>query len=79
MTVRLLNSPRKSARLVSTHYSTRIEGNRLTREQVREVVLHGETAPNRERDEAEAQVQTLHGLVMTSKAVPVSGRTERHP
>ena len=53
--MRLLHSLRKSARLVSTHYSTRIEGNRLTREQVREVVLHGETVPNRERDEAEAR------------------------
>ena len=27
----------------------------------------------------EVQIQTLHGLVMTGKAVLISGRTERHP
>ncbi len=53
VTVNLLDSLRKSARLVSTHYSTRIEGNRLTQEQVHDVVLHGGTFPNRERDEQE--------------------------
>ncbi len=55
VTVTLLDSLRKSARLVSTHYSTQIEGNRLTQEQVQEVVLQGGTFPNRERDEQEVR------------------------
>lgn len=55
VTVALLDSLRKSARLISTHYSTQIEGNRLTQEQVQEVVLQGGTFPNRERDEQEVR------------------------
>ena len=55
ISVKLLDSLRKSARLVSTHYSTQIEGNRLTQEQVQEVVLQGGTFPNRERDEQEVR------------------------
>lgn len=54
ITVPVLTSLRESARLVSTHYSTQIEGNRLTQEQV-EDVLHGGTFPNRERDEREVK------------------------
>ena len=34
----LLSSLRKSSRLVATHYSTQIEGNRLTMEEVTQVV-----------------------------------------
>ena len=45
---------RDSARLLSTHYSTQIEGNRLTQDQV-ENVLHGGTFPNRARDEREVK------------------------
>lgn len=55
VTVKLLDSLRKSARLIATHYSTQIEGNRLTQEQVQEVVLQGGTFPNRERDEREVR------------------------
>jgi len=54
ITVQVLSSLRESARLVSTHYSTRIEGNRLTREQVADV-LQGSSFPNRERDEREVK------------------------
>jgi len=54
ITVPVLTSLRESARLISTHYSTQIEGNRLTQEQV-EGVLHGGTFPNRERDEREVK------------------------
>ena len=54
VTVPVLTSLRESARLISTHYSTQIEGNRLTQEQV-EDVLHGGTFPNRERDEREVK------------------------
>ena len=54
ITVPVLTSLRQSARLISTHYSTQIEGNRLTQSQV-EDVLHGGTFPNRERDEREVK------------------------
>jgi Fic family protein len=54
ITVQVLTSLRESARLISTHYSTQIEGNRLTQQQVADV-LHGGTFPNRERDESEVK------------------------
>ena len=50
----LISALRESARLTSTHFSTQIEGNRLTAEQVEEVILHRKKGfPGRERDEAE--------------------------
>ncbi|MCB0759962.1 MAG: Fic family protein [Flavobacteriales bacterium] len=54
ITIKVLESLRESARLMSTHYSTQIEGNRLTQEQVN-VVLKGGTFPNRHRDEIEVR------------------------
>ncbi len=51
----LLAGLRRSARLVSTHYSTRIEGNRLSREQVERVLVHGDRIARRERDEKEVK------------------------
>ena len=54
MNATLLSSLRKSARLASTHYSTQIEGNRLTMEQVTDVVSKKAGGlPGRERDEKE--------------------------
>ena len=53
ITPRVLASLRETARLVSTHYSTRIEGNLLTREQVAQLIVHGQHFPGRERDQAE--------------------------
>ena len=50
----LLTSLRESARLTSTHYSTQIEGNRLTEAEVAEVAKGG-TFPNRKRDEAKVK------------------------
>ena len=63
----LLTSLRESARLTSTHYSTQIEGNRLTQEEVA-VVAKGGTFPNRKRDEAEVKnyflaLDYLDGLI----------------
>lgn len=46
---------RETARLVSTHYSTMIEGNRLTQEQVERVLKTDEHFPSRERDEHEVK------------------------
>jgi Fic family protein len=51
----MLDALRRTARLLSTHFSTQIEGNRLTAAQV-QAVLEGEGAfPGRERDEAEVR------------------------
>jgi Fic family protein len=53
ITPRVLASLRETARLFSTHYSTMIEGNRLTQEQVAQVIGEGRHFPGRERDQAE--------------------------
>lgn len=45
MTSEMLQSLRESARLLSTHYSTQIEGNRLTEAQVKEVIEGGGRFP----------------------------------
>jgi Fic family protein len=52
LSVPMLESLRTTARLLSTHFSTRIEGNKLTRTQVRAVVEEQSGFPGRERDEA---------------------------
>jgi Fic family protein len=52
--IHALASLRETARLVATHYSTQIEGNRLTQAQVREA-LAGAHFPGRERDEREVR------------------------
>src|SRR5882724_11408747 len=100
ITPRVLANLRETARLYSTHYSTMIEGNRLTQEQVSGVIGQQQHFPGRERDEkevlgyyvalekveqiaatralvSEAQIQTLHGLVMAEgrkKAQPTPYR-----
>ena len=52
----LLSSLRKSSRLVATHYSTQIEGNRLTMEEVTQVVEQKVSgSAGRERDEKEVK------------------------
>lgn len=55
LTVTMLDSLRKTARLISTHYSTQIEGNRLTASQVKKVLAGGGPFPGRERDEREVR------------------------
>lgn len=52
--VEVLANLRETARLAATHYSTQIEGNRLTLAQVEEAVA-GAHFPGRERDEAEVR------------------------
>lgn len=51
----VLVSLRESARLYSTHYSTMIEGNRLSSDQIEEVIKHKGHFPGRERDEKEVK------------------------
>ncbi len=52
--VTVLKSLRETARLATTHYSTQIEGNRLTLPEVRDA-LAGARFPGRERDETEVK------------------------
>lgn len=44
---------RETARLLSTHYSTQIEGNRLTLDEATRVIQKNERFPGRQRDEQE--------------------------
>jgi Fic family protein len=53
VTAAVLATLRETARLFSTHYSTMIEGNRLTQEQVAKVIDAGEHFAGRTRDEKE--------------------------
>jgi len=55
ITPRVLANLRETARLFSTHYSTMIEGNRLTQEQVVQVIGEQQHFPGRERDEGEVK------------------------
>ena len=55
ITPRVLANLRETARLFSTHYSTMIEGNRLTQEQVAQVIGADQRFPGRERDQNEVK------------------------
>ncbi|HEX3147298.1 MAG TPA: Fic family protein [Gemmataceae bacterium] len=55
LTAPMLDSLRRTARLLSTHFSTQIEGNQLTASQVEKVVEGEGNFPGRERDEAEVR------------------------
>ena len=55
ITSRVLANLRETARLFSTHYSTMIEGNRLTQEQVVQVIGQDQRFPGRERDQDEVK------------------------
>lgn len=55
ITPRVLANLRETARLFSTHYSTMIEGNRLTQEQVAQVIGGDRHFPGRERDQDEVK------------------------
>jgi Fic family protein len=56
VTPQLLASLRQSARLLTTHYSTQIEGNQLTMAEVEKVVIDRQSGlPGRERDESEVR------------------------
>ncbi len=55
LTAPMLDSLRRTARLLSTHFSTQIEGNQLSLSQVQAVVEGKGNFPGRERDEAEVR------------------------
>jgi Fic family protein len=52
---KVLAGLRQIARLVSTHYSTQIEGNKLTPAEVEQVLVQGQHIRQRERDEHEVK------------------------
>lgn len=75
ITPAVLATLRETARLYSTHYSTMIEGNRLTQEQVSKVIEQQRHFPGRERDEKEvlgyyAALEKVEQIAASS--VPVS-------
>ncbi|MDR2191377.1 MAG: hypothetical protein LBO62_00650, partial [Endomicrobium sp.] len=49
----VMKTLRETARLQSTHYSTKIEGNRLTQKEVEQVIKNKESFAGRKRDELE--------------------------
>jgi Fic family protein len=55
ITPRVLANLRETARLFSTHYSTMIEGNRLTQEEVAQVIGREQRFPGRDRDQDEVK------------------------
>jgi len=55
LNAKVLLSLRESARLYTTHYSTMIEGNRLSPEEIKQVVENDQHFPGRERDEGEVK------------------------
>ena len=78
ITPSVLATLRETARLFSTHYSTMIEGNRLTQEQVSKVIEDKKHFPGRERDEKEvlgyyAAMEQLEQLTASQSTV-----TETH-
>lgn len=55
LTTTVLKSLRETARLFSTHYSTMIEGNKLSLDQIKQVLEHNGHFPGKERDEQEVK------------------------
>src|SRR3989339_1928696 len=53
ITQSVMLSLRESARFHTIHYSTKIEGNRLTLDEVESLIKLGQTFPNKKRDEIE--------------------------
>ncbi len=63
MTSQMLQSLRESARLLSTHYSTQIEGNRLTEAQRSKRLSRVVAVFPVVRDEAESTASKLRGIL----------------
>ncbi|PCJ54602.1 MAG: cell filamentation protein Fic [Planctomycetota bacterium] len=72
----MLRSLRQTAKLLTTHFSTQIEGNRLSQAQVAEAVA-GARFPGRERDEVEVRnyyqaLEEVERLADVAGAIPES-------
>jgi Fic family protein len=84
ITPRVLANLRETARLFSTHYSTQIEGNRLTQEQVAQVLETAQHFPCRERDENEVKgyysaLDELERHVQTQTKLTEAAIQKLHP
>jgi Fic family protein len=82
ITSQLLGSLRQSARLLTTHFSTQIEGNQLTMAEVEKVVIDDKQSglPGRERDEMEVRnyYRALeHVEALSERWEPISERDIR--
>lgn len=93
LTPTVLHSLRESARLYTTHYSTMIEGNVLSPDQIETVLKHEGHFPGRERDEREVKgyyaalkrveqavskgEAVTEGLIQTLHALVMSGGKEK--
>ncbi len=73
---KLLISLRETATLVSTHFSTQIEGNRLTLPEVK-AVIKGAKFPGRERDETEVRNHFLAFAFMEQLSASSSALQEK--
>lgn len=69
---------RKQARLRSTHFSTRIEGNRLTLAQTEQVILQGVRIPGKERDAREVERYYLALTQIETWVAQQANITEEH-
>lgn len=78
LTTDVLISLRESAKLAATHYSTFIEGNRLTAEQVGEVIVANCHFPGRRRDESEVRNYYLALTEIETIANLTSVVSEKH-
>lgn len=77
ITPSVLATLRETARLYSTHYSTMIEGNRLTQEQVSKVIEQQEHFAGRERDEKE--VLGYYAALEKAEQIAASGAAISEP
>lgn len=66
ITPSVLAAMRETARLFSTHYSTLIEANRLTQEQVSKVIDDKQYFPGREREKKSAGLLRRTGKIGTA-------------
>lgn len=73
---RVADETRRKARVRSAHYTTRIEGNRLTLTEAEEIILHGQRFLGREREVRELQ-NTYRALrqveLWAEQQTPVTG------
>ncbi len=74
LTTKVLAGLRESSKLFSTHYSTMIEGNRLTEKEVKEVLLDNKSIRGRERDEKEIKgyYRALDEMAIIAKSNRIS-------
>ena len=66
----LLLSLRESAKVATIHYSTQIEGNRLTGKEVVKV-LKGRKLPQREKTSRRLRLITRHGMLWKRLLLPI--------